>query len=169
MRSHLQTSQHFPPPIFSKSDHPHPYSFQPNSWFKIVEKSSADGTTERQFQSRKTPTVGYVVPTIPWEDEMVPQQPPTVAPTEGIVMEDVVAILRVMFENDPILSRATLEARLSKYTWPALTPYVLLLFLFNFPSTISTHYWQCSSLSNSLWMLTQSHLPSRLPSPPPPS
>ena len=127
MRAHLQTTQHFPPPIFSKTDHPHPYNFEPNSWFKLVEKSGENGTTERQFQARKTPTALAPVPTIPWEEAFVPDQPSDLV--EAGVMEDVVALLKLMYENDPILSRTTIESRFSKYSWAALVPYVLFFLL----------------------------------------
>ena len=126
MRGNVQTTQHFPPPIFSKTDHAHPYNFEPNSWFKLVEKAGENGETEKQFQAKKTHTASAPVPTIPWEEPQVPEHPPEV--NEGAVMENVVAILKVMYENDPIISRTTLESRFSKYSWTSLIPYVSFIY-----------------------------------------
>jgi hypothetical protein len=121
----MEATQHWPPPIFSKTDHPHPYNFEPNSLFKLVTIQDADGIAERQFVSKKSKQFSEEhLPIIQLEHGgPVPSQPP--ADHDGVANGEWVTILRALFDEHPVWSRQAIESYMQNYSLSQLTPYVL--------------------------------------------
>jgi general transcription factor 3C polypeptide 5 (transcription factor C subunit 1) len=138
LRGDLPTPLHFPPPIFSKTDHAHPYRFEPNSWFKMVEVPDENGGRVRKFVPKKTRAPGSddALPNIQFESETIPMEPP--AEPLGPIDPEVVALLTEMFNAHPVWSRPALEIRLSKYPYNT----VMIPCLYQVSYTFSSGPWR---------------------------
>lgn len=116
------TTEHFPPPIFSKSDQPHRWNFEPNPMFKLVKKVQ-DGQEIQYFIPRKqrVPTAESLVPNIQFESEFVPTEPP--ADIDPNVDPELLAKLENIFSQRAIQARSFLDWMFHNYMAHVLTAY----------------------------------------------
>lgn len=113
----------FPPPIFSKSDQPHRWNFEPNPLFKIATKIQ-DGKEVEYFKDRKTRPVmsDTLVASLQFEAPEIPTAPP--AEMDPHVNLELLPKLETFFASRKIVARSFLEWTFHEYTTVVLTAYV---------------------------------------------
>lgn len=117
------TTVSFPPPIFSKSDQPHRWNFEPNPLFKLATKIQG-GQEVEYFKDKKTrPVVESLVANLQFESPEVPIAPP--AEMDPHVNMELLPKLETFFAGRNIVARSFLEWTFHEYSTVALTAYVL--------------------------------------------
>lgn len=126
--------QHFPPPIFSKSDQPHLYNFESNPNFRLEVTKAGTADEQKRYVPRRVKQFSDAqLPVIQYEIDTVPSEPPTTI--DGPVSQDFVAAFEDLFKAHPVWTRQALLSRMQDYEWHQLFAYAFLLL----PASVPPH------------------------------